>query len=83
MPRPGTAGSLGANKAIVVDGVAPTVTVNQTIGQADPTNVSPVSFTVVFSEPVTGFDATDVTVGGTATTAAPTVIAGVRAPPTR
>ena len=57
----------------MIDGVAPTVTVNQGAGQADPTNVSPVSFDVVFSEPVTGFDATDVTIGGTASTGAPTV----------
>ena len=57
----------------MIDGVAPTVTVNQGAGQADPTNVSPVSFDVVFSEPVTGFDASGVTIGGTASTGAPTV----------
>ena len=34
---------------------APTVTINQAAGQADPTNASPINFTVVFSEPVTGF----------------------------
>ena len=33
----------------------PTVTINQAAGQADPTNASPINFTVVFSEPVTGF----------------------------
>lgn len=45
------------------------VTINQAAGQADPTNVSPILFTAVFSEPVTGFTGTDVnlsasTVGG-------------------
>ena len=34
----------------VVDGTAPTVTINQAAGQADPTNASPINFTVVFSE---------------------------------
>lgn len=46
------------------------VTVNQSILQSDPTTSSPVLFTVVFDEAVTGFDDTDVdlsasTVGGT------------------
>ena len=35
-------------------------------GQADPTNASPINFTVVFSESVTGFAAGDVTLSGTA-----------------
>ncbi len=47
-----------------VGGVAPSVTINQAATQADPTNVSPVNFTVTFSEPVTGFTSGDVTVGG-------------------
>jgi hypothetical protein len=37
---------------VTFDNVAPTVTINQKSGQADPTNVSPVLFTVVFSEPI-------------------------------
>lgn len=44
----------------------PTVTVNQAIGQVDPTSTSPINFTVTFNEPVSGFDAADVTLGGTA-----------------
>ena len=44
----------------------PSVTINQASGQADPTSSSPINFTVVFSEPVTGFTSSDVTVGGTA-----------------
>jgi hypothetical protein len=67
--NPGTAGSLGANKAIAIDGVAPTVTINQAVAQADPTNASPVNFTVVFSKAITPatFTASDVTITGTAT----------------
>jgi len=49
-----------------VDEIAPTVTIKQAAGQADPPNAGPIHFTVVFSEPVTGFSATDVLLGGTA-----------------
>jgi large repetitive protein len=53
------------------DNIAPTVTINQAVGQADPTRVSPVNFTVVFSEAVNGFIDTDLSLDGTggATTA--------------
>src|SRR5207249_4292145 len=63
-----TAGNTGFSSAntFVVDTVRPSVTVNQASGQADPTNQQPVNFTATFSEPVTGFVAADVTVGGTA-----------------
>jgi hypothetical protein len=44
----------------------PTVTVNQAAAQSDPTGSSPILFDVVFSEPVTGFTATDVLLAGTA-----------------
>ena len=46
----------------------PTVTINQAAGQPDPTATSPINFTVTFSAPVTGFDATDVTLVSTAGT---------------
>ncbi|MEJ0021248.1 MAG: fibronectin type III domain-containing protein [Candidatus Doudnabacteria bacterium] len=46
------------------NGAAPTVTINQAAGQADPTNQSPISFTIVFSEPVIGFSAKDVKISG-------------------
>ncbi len=49
----------------VLDTVAPTVTINQAAGQADPTNASPINFTVVFSEPVSDFATGDVTLSGT------------------
>jgi Bacterial Ig-like domain (group 2)/Glucodextranase, domain B/Bacterial Ig-like domain len=48
------------------DTTPPTVTINQASGQADPTGTSPINFTVVFSESVTGFTSSDVTVAGTA-----------------
>ncbi|MDX2111522.1 MAG: hypothetical protein SFY80_14925 [Verrucomicrobiota bacterium] len=51
---------------------APTVTLNQAAGQPDPAAVGPITFTAVFSEPVSGFVADDVVITGTAgaTTAA-------------
>jgi hypothetical protein len=49
-----------------IDNTPPTVTINQASGQGDPTATSPINFTVVFSEPVTGFTGADVTLGGTA-----------------
>jgi LPXTG-motif cell wall-anchored protein len=48
------------------DNTPPAVTIDQAAGQADPTSTSPILFTVVFSEPVTGFATGDVTLGGTA-----------------
>jgi hypothetical protein len=44
----------------------PAVTIDQAAGQADPTGAATVTFTVVFSKPVTGFTTGDVTLGGTA-----------------
>lgn len=44
----------------------PSVTINQAAGQADPATTSPVHFTAVFSEPIVGFTAADITLGGTA-----------------
>ncbi len=43
-----------------------TVTINQSSDQADPSSVSPIKFSAVFSKPVTGFIDSDVTIGGTA-----------------
>ncbi|MBI5825397.1 MAG: hypothetical protein HZB18_15320 [Chloroflexi bacterium] len=39
-----------------------TVTINQSTGQVDPTNIRQLHFTAVFSEAVTGFDSTDINV---------------------
>ena len=41
-----------------VDTTPPSVTINKASGQADPTSSSPIKYTVTFSEPVSGFDAT-------------------------
>ncbi len=57
----------GTSDDVTVDNTLPTVTVEQASGQADPANTLPITFDVTFSEPVTGFDETDVTIGGTAT----------------
>ncbi len=44
----------------------PNVTINQSVSQPDPTSVSPINFTVVFDQVVTGFATGDVTLSGTA-----------------
>src|SRR6266567_3136861 len=51
---------------VLVDGIAPTVTINQAAGQNDPVNTGPINFTAVFSKPVSDFATGDVSVGGTA-----------------
>ena len=61
--NPSTA-STSTDNQVTVDNISPTVTINQAAGQADPTNALPVNFTAVFSEPVTGFDATDISFSG-------------------
>lgn len=48
------------------DTTPPDVTINQATGQVDPTTASPITFTVQFSEPVTGFTSGDVALTGTA-----------------
>ena len=60
----------------VIDTTGPTVTINQASGQADPTSSSPINFTVVFSEAVTGFTDADVTLSGTAGATTATVSGG-------
>ena len=65
LAAPGVAGSLGANKNIVVDTTL-TVTINQASSQADPTKTSPINFAVVFSAAVSDFATVDVTLSGTA-----------------
>jgi hypothetical protein len=58
LPAPRSAGSLGANKALVIDTTAPTVSMSS--AAANPTNSSPIAVTITFSEPVTGFTASDI-----------------------
>ena len=47
------------------DTAQPSVTINKAAGQADPTSSPPILFTIVFSENVTGFIASDVSFAGT------------------
>jgi CSLREA domain-containing protein len=55
----------------------PSVTINQAAGQADPTNTSPITFEVVFSENVTGFGAADISfTGSTAGGALSAIVTG-------
>ena len=70
------AASTSTDNQVTYDTVAPTVTIDQAVGQLDPTNASPINFTVVFSEPVTGFATGDVTLSGTAGAITATVTGG-------
>ena len=49
-----------------VDVTPPSVTIEQSGGQADPTSSAPIVFTATFSEPVVGFVPADVALAGTA-----------------
>ena len=61
--------------AVSVDTVPPSVTINQAAGQSDPANAAPILFTVLFSEPVTGFSG--VGISFSASTAGGSLIANV------
>ena len=52
------------------------VTINQASTQTDPTDISPINFTVVFSEAVTGFTSSDVLLSG-ATAGASVVVSEI------
>jgi hypothetical protein len=56
--------STSADNSVTFDNVRPTVTIDQAPVQADPTNASPIRFTVAFSEPTTTFTAADVSLAG-------------------
>jgi hypothetical protein len=62
----GNTSPASATFAVTIDGIAPMATVNQAAAQADPTGAAPIFFTVVFDEPVSGFDAAGVSLSGTA-----------------
>ena len=62
-------GSFTTGQTYSIDKAAPSATIDQAASQVDPTSASPISFTVVFSETVSGFAGADVsfvgsTVGG-------------------
>jgi hypothetical protein len=59
-------GIYGAGVYSPTDTEGPTSVITQGAGQNDPTNVSPVNFTVTFNETVTDFATGDVTLTGTA-----------------
>jgi uncharacterized repeat protein (TIGR01451 family) len=52
------------NTARVIVDARPTVTINQAAGQTDPAITAPINFSVVFSEPVTGFTSDDLSFAG-------------------
>jgi len=58
--------STSTDNTVTYDITPPSVTVNQAASQTDPTSTSPINFTAVFSQAVTGFSNTGVTLGGTA-----------------
>ena len=60
---PGTAGSLGANKNIFIDGLRPTLVITSAaVAPGSTTTNKTIPFTVVFSETVDGFVADNITV---------------------
>ncbi|MBI5297039.1 MAG: S-layer homology domain-containing protein [Chloroflexi bacterium] len=59
---------------VQIDNEPPTVTIDQGAQQPDPTYLSPLTYDVVFSEPVTGFENTDVDISGMAGLPVVTVI---------
>lgn len=65
------------NGAATVAETNPSCTITQALSQADPTSTQSISFNVHFSQPITGFTASDVIISGTAgaTTATVTEIA--------
>ena len=52
--------STSTDNTVTFDNVQPSVTINQGVGQVDPTNGSSIVFDVMFSEAVTGFDFSDI-----------------------
>jgi len=72
----GNNASMSTDNTVTYDGTAPTVTINQAVGQGDPTSGLPINFTVVFSESVTGFATGDVSLSGTAGATTATVTGG-------
>jgi hypothetical protein len=62
--------------ALKRDGTAPSVSVEQAADQTDPSSADTITFTATFSEDVTGFDGSDVTLSGTAGATTATVSGG-------
>lgn len=60
LPTPGTAGSLGANSNLIIDTTAPIASL--TLLTPSITNTLPIRVQISFSESVTGFSSTDISV---------------------
>jgi len=59
-----------------IDNTAPKPDVDEAAGQMDPTSTQPINFSVDFGEDVTGFEASDLTLGGSAPGTKSAVITG-------
>jgi len=64
-------GNYTSGQVYTIDTTPLTVTIDQAVGQTDPTGASSINFAVVFNKFVSDFDGTDVTISGTAGTAPP------------
>ncbi len=62
----GNPSAASSTASVTYDTTAPGATITRASGQGSTTNTSPITFTVTFTEPVSGFTGPDVTVGGTA-----------------
>ena len=62
----GNASTSSPAVSVTIDTVGPTGTLNQAVGQADPSSALSINFTATFSETVHGFAGTDITYSGTA-----------------
>jgi ELWxxDGT repeat protein len=62
----GNAGVGSSTTGWLMDTTAPAVTINQSLTQVEPTNQAGIRFDVVFSEAVSGFDGSKVTLSGSA-----------------
>ena len=60
----GNEASTSSDNSVTYDVTDPTVTIDQGATQIDPTRFSPIIFDVVFSEPVTGFEPSDISFTG-------------------
>jgi hypothetical protein len=71
------AASTSTDNTVQFSAGSPTVTINQAAGQSDPSGAASITFTVQFSEPVTGFTAADIAfTGSTATGPLVAVVSG-------
>jgi hypothetical protein len=66
----------GGSDSVVYDNAAPSVTIDEATGQTDPTSTSPINFEVEFSEPVSGFDSSDIVLDAGTSGASNVVVTG-------